>query len=377
MTDATDASADALQQRSAVFDDPSQQSAALDGWDLRYVQLSAGRFAGAVRQVRFAGVELFRESNNVFVNQFGAARPGSVVFGSPLVLHGPIVMDGRAMPLASIGVLSGDREFNAVQPPMDLMGLSVATDALADYLRAVEPGARMDNGLPACIDDAALAAAFARRLMETLDTLFAQPTALQVQAAAAAAREELLALTAPLLLRAAPPPRRSLSAFGRTLILRQARDYLHERIDQPVQVSELCRQLRVSRRALQYAFEDGVGTSPACYLRLLRLNGARRELLRGGAGLQVQDVIARWGFWHFSRFSAEYRRMYGELPSQTLRAFTPESAHADPARACFGDSTGQESSRALRPPGHAPRATPSDRRHVAPQAAVQWAGPRR
>ena len=104
---------------------------------------------------------------------------------------------------------------------MDLMGLSVATDALADYLRAVEPGARMDNGLPACIDDAALAASFARRLMETLDTLFAQPAALQVQEAAAAAREELLALTAPLLLRAAPPPRRSLSAFGRTLMLRQ------------------------------------------------------------------------------------------------------------------------------------------------------------
>jgi AraC family ethanolamine operon transcriptional activator len=34
----------------------------------------------------------------------------------------------------------------------------------------------------------------------------------------------------------------------------------------------------------------------------------------------VQDVAARWGFWHLGQFSLDYKRQFGELPSATLRA---------------------------------------------------------
>jgi len=33
----------------------------------------------------------------------------------------------------------------------------------------------------------------------------------------------------------------------------------------------------------------------------------------------VQEMAARWGFWHLSRFSSDYRTLFGETPSQTLR----------------------------------------------------------
>jgi AraC family ethanolamine operon transcriptional activator len=33
----------------------------------------------------------------------------------------------------------------------------------------------------------------------------------------------------------------------------------------------------------------------------------------------VQDIAARWGFWHLSHFANDYRRMFGELPSETAR----------------------------------------------------------
>ena len=49
---------------------------------------------------------------------------------------------------------------------------------------------------------------------------------------------------------------------------------------------------------------------------------AMRPLVGRLLDTRGRHVIARWGFWHFSRFSAEYRRMYGELPSQTLRGFS-------------------------------------------------------
>jgi AraC family transcriptional regulator, ethanolamine operon transcriptional activator len=41
------------------------------------------------------------------------------------------------------------------------------------------------------------------------------------------------------------------------------------------------------------------------------LDGARRGLL---AGCSVQEVVETWGFWHWSRFSRDYRRLFGELP---------------------------------------------------------------
>ena len=54
------------------------------------------------------------------------------------------------------------------------------------------------------------------------------------------------------------------------------------------------------------------------YLRLIRLNGARRSLrASSGAPVTVRDVAANWGFWHFSQFSSDYRKLFGQCPSES------------------------------------------------------------
>jgi AraC family ethanolamine operon transcriptional activator len=56
------------------------------------------------------------------------------------------------------------------------------------------------------------------------------------------------------------------------------------------------------------------------FLRAMRLNGVRRALRKAdGVHESVADVAARWGFWHLSHFAADYKAMFGELPSETLR----------------------------------------------------------
>ena len=49
-----------------------------------------------------------------------------------------------------------------------------------------------------------------------------------------------------------------------------------------------------------------------------RLNAARRELRHGGPDTVVADVANHQGFWHMGQFAADYRRMFGELPRETL-----------------------------------------------------------
>jgi Helix-turn-helix domain len=61
-------------------------------------------------------------------------------------------------------------------------------------------------------------------------------------------------------------------------------------------------------------------TSPMEYLRRVRRDHARQDLMRAGpgGGLTVTAVAYRWGFRSSSRFAAAYRRAYGVSPSHTL-----------------------------------------------------------
>ena len=83
---------------------------------------------------------------------------------------------------------------------------------------------------------------------------------------------------------------------------------------------KLCQALNVSCRTLQYCFENILGISPAHYLRILRLNGARRELLdKRSNWLTVQDVAAEWGFFCPSQFACNYRKLFFLSPNLSLK----------------------------------------------------------
>lgn len=84
-------------------------------------------------------------------------------------------------------------------------------------------------------------------------------------------------------------------------------------------IVEICAQLGVSERTLQYAFKQDMQLTPITYLRILRLNKARTMLLSvTSADTTVTHIAMTWGFLHLGKFSQDYRRMFGELPSETL-----------------------------------------------------------
>lgn len=90
--------------------------------------------------------------------------------------------------------------------------------------------------------------------------------------------------------------------------------------DNRASVDAVANRLGVSRRTLFRALRQWPGTAPASYLKTLRLHAARRRLLAApkhpGA---VATVAVECGFSHLGRFSGDYYKLFGELPSQTLR----------------------------------------------------------
>ncbi len=85
-------------------------------------------------------------------------------------------------------------------------------------------------------------------------------------------------------------------------------------------LADLCAATRVSQTTLYRAFHAVCGESPLAYFHKRGLTDARRALIKSpeyrGA---VKHTALSVGLTEFGRFSVEYRRLFGESPSATLR----------------------------------------------------------
>ncbi|MDC9581538.1 AraC family transcriptional regulator [Xenorhabdus sp. PR6a] len=100
--------------------------------------------------------------------------------------------------------------------------------------------------------------------------------------------------------------------------VRRVQEYLQAHAHEPITVEQLAQVAGVSLRSLYSGFKEFLNISPMQYLRDLRMEHVRTELLAGEAA-SVTGVALRWGFAHMGRFSAEYKARYGETPSESLR----------------------------------------------------------
>jgi AraC family ethanolamine operon transcriptional activator len=105
---------------------------------------------------------------------------------------------------------------------------------------------------------------------------------------------------------------------NRARLVRRAEDYMRAHLGDPLSVLDLCREFAVSERTLHYAFREVRGLSPMAYFQAVRLNAVRQELRVAADKMTVHEIAQRWGFCHTGEFAAAYRRLFGELPSQTL-----------------------------------------------------------
>ncbi len=101
--------------------------------------------------------------------------------------------------------------------------------------------------------------------------------------------------------------------------VKRAIDYMHANLSQPITVARIAAETGTSVRALQTAFQRFKGTTPLGFLRMIRLEAARRALTDDGGARSIADVARNAGFTHMGRFAAAYYQAFGEAPSETVR----------------------------------------------------------
>ena len=286
----------ALRVQAFTTGDVAAQCSATPGWVQQYQQMSPGHFAGQIRYLDLQGVEVYEECMNTRVEQHFNAPPGSLAFcfdGSDNALY---LLNGESR--NTWITPENYREVAVVFGPqfVQRQGLDVAK--LEGLFMA--PLSGQQNAL------------FTRWLSGTLTRMATviDPVSLT---------QQLLDDCLFILDNACVGLDRS-SLQKRSeerLLMARIGEWAADAPDETVNLLELAQIAGVPLRQLQQGFKTYTGMSPAQWLRLRRLNGARRELL-SGADTTVAEVAMQWSFWHLGRFSSSYRALFKELPSQTL-----------------------------------------------------------
>jgi AraC-like DNA-binding protein len=110
-----------------------------------------------------------------------------------------------------------------------------------------------------------------------------------------------------------------ISASVSPAYLKRAIAFIEDYADQPMTLMDVAQAAHCGIRSLHRAFHEWRGISPMRYLKEVRLRNVRQALLNPTEGDCVTDLAIRWGFLHLGQFSVDYRRAFGEKPSDTFR----------------------------------------------------------
>lgn len=302
------------------FHDVTHLAKGLSNWEQSFDQISAGPFLGRVQEIRFDGLQLIREQINCAILKRTATLDDVMTFCIPLSVIGEgkcgrVTLNGNGI-FISHGKKIPELRTSPVQ---DIVIAAIDTNLIARICDA--------TNIDFSVTAPQVAILSAQRQAETakwLTNVFSQTVAtgeLQKHPGLLKTLRDSIVLEVLGLFKSAS---RALyiDPSKRYKIIEQVRELAMSERQSPLTVLDACLAVGTSRRTLQSCFDEMLGIPPAVYVRMARLNAARRELRRADPAItSVTDIATKWGFWHLGRFSANYRDLFGELPSHTLSTF--------------------------------------------------------
>ena len=314
-------SAPSFLQFEMSFSDIDELATQTRAWNLDFRQLDRGQFRGQILQLMLADVQLARARFHSRLHQTGAPPEGMRTIAIPADEDLELIWRGRHIDGNSLMVFPEGGELCSVsgkdfhvftcsftQSKLDSIAENLGLGPSAKLLNSDE-SIRCDpsrirrlrsclrelSGSVPCGHDPSPSEAYVDKLTRTLPA--------QLLGAIGDAHERSTPVT----------------THKREAALSKAIDFLEGNLSQPISIDDLAKSAGVSKRTLEYAFAERFGVSPKEYLMILRLRGLRLELRDSSpARAKVSEIASHWGFWHMGQLAADYRKRFGELPSQTL-----------------------------------------------------------
>ncbi len=100
--------------------------------------------------------------------------------------------------------------------------------------------------------------------------------------------------------------------------LQRAKRYIEENYQENVRLECIIRAAGVNAVKLGSSFKEFSGTTPLGYLKQVRLDKAREQLMKGCSKKNISSIAMDVGFNHLGRFSIEYKNAFSESPTDTV-----------------------------------------------------------
>lgn len=91
-------------------------------------------------------------------------------------------------------------------------------------------------------------------------------------------------------------------------------EYIREHYSRPINIEELAELAHLSVSALERRFKKHLAKTPNQFINEIRLENARKLLVE--TRLPISQIAYQCGFAEPSYFSKQFRRLFGEIPSQ-------------------------------------------------------------
>ncbi len=288
-------------------------------WDHEHLKLGQGPCKGRLHAIHTARLQIATASWNPGIISRGSAPKRAITLAMLLRKTGPASSQGAAFEQDQMIFLQPGQEFEfSAVGSCKLLVVVVREElyrsyTLARYGERSFPKDSRDRLLLGPVSNPASVNLMWEGL---LDDISRHKAILSESVFARSIEEQVLErLLSRVLVGAAPPP-----GPNRHLAAKKAKDVIFAHADDPLLITDVCQAVGAHERTLLLAFNEVFGMPPQAYLKCLRLNRARQRLLGSSKDETVTDIAFRCGFRHLSRFSADYRKMFGEYPRRTLIA---------------------------------------------------------
>ncbi len=303
------------------FDNSAELSAVLEqqGWEAEFLQLDRGRSDTCVQAAQQPDVALIHIAFRNRVHQLVLPPRGTLTFGLPSRPQAPGRIGRRPLESETLTCFDPHRGLAAVSPAgFSAFSVTASRERLECLAESVgiDSPAQPDPGIQRRLESRDLARL--RSFVSEVIPVIGGPGDKRSGNAARDLGSDLLLELLQAYSTGHPQP--YVPVHNRHRALRRALAHIERHSHRSITVEELCRESAASISTLERAFRDQFGLSPKRYLVASRLHRVRRALVLGEDVRSIADIAADWGFWHMSKFAADYKRMFGELPSATRQA---------------------------------------------------------
>jgi AraC-like DNA-binding protein len=291
-----------------------REAVAAYGWEVTYTRTGLGVLGVAAWETLVGDLLLYREHFEFPMLAYGVSP--SDAFSVLTVQAGSLRVYGEPLSLNKVALLPPGAEIDAVSlSELELFHVQVSQDKLFATARLEDTDlAASDRAL-----NVALGPDRIRHLAHLMDRGNAILDAGD-ENAWSEIEDDLLALLVAVFDRREVEMHRvdgSTSATDGYAI--EARRYVDSALPGELEIGALADDLGITRRHLNRSFKQHYGLSLRDFIHYRRLHKARALLREHREGQSVTEIAYTCGFRHLGRFSTQYKQLFGESPSQTLR----------------------------------------------------------